>query len=742
MTRRYGSLFTESDGFHPDGVSAESRSYRLLLVDDDPNILAALRRVFHRENYDLLLAGSGQQALEILKSQPVEVVISDFKMPGMDGNQLLQIVREQWPHTIRILLTGHANPEVVMGSMKEGAVYRFTLKPWNDEDLRLTVAMALEQHEARQRRHGPLEAVEAGREISLERLHMAQRNRLPSLLHDKQHLTNRQLQRIQKEIQATGNSAIQLLLKHQWAEPRELYRLLKEQTLCEEIDLRDIEPDDSLLELVSLAECERQWILPVRLVQGRLHLAMADPLDTGLVEAIGAASGLEVRRLLCPIAQLKERLSELRCRYGSPEKNVARIEDPFDDLELLLDEQEVAGESLKDLLHHASEPPAVRLVNAFLVEGLNRGAREITLQPKRSCVAVRYRIDGVLRDVLEIPADQLLAVVSRLKIMAELDVSEQQTPQVGRMTVKAPMRIFELRVSTIPTALGEQVTIRVIPTNAEVMPLSRLGMPDAGRQRLIHACMGPLGMVLVVGPADSGRSTLLHALLKYTALPDGSYITIQQPQEFHNEVATQARINRELNCTSVGILDAAAAQGADAILIDDDQEPRLLAKAVQVAMTDAKILTSLRATSLANAFSRLRDCQVGPHELASSLEAVVLVRLVRKLCAHCREESNVAPTVCQALGERFAQHRGRWYRARGCSHCDGGYRGRTGLYEVVLMTDELRQAIASQATPWELQRLAAGGSRGTLLDDAFDKVTQGVTDAGEVLRVLGPQVSV
>ncbi|MDI5935164.1 ATPase, T2SS/T4P/T4SS family [Halomonas kalidii] len=734
MSRRYSTLFTDDA---PASSVDPARPYHLLFVDDDPGILSALRRVFHRENYALLFADSAEQALAILEENSVEVIISDFKMPGMDGNELLRIVRERWPQTLRIMLTGYANSEVVMGSMRDGAVYRFNLKPWNDDDLRLTVALALEQYEARRRKRtsSALSSPSPSAPPSLAEVSVAQRNQLPRFLHGRGLLNARQLQQLHKEMHASRAPAIRAIVDHGWVDAERVHALLRDEKLCEEIDLREVEIDPALFSITSLATCERQWVLPARLVDGRLDLAMADPLDRGLIEAIAVTTGHRIHPLLCEMDQLASKLKEVHDRHGWLQEvsEPAADEDPFEDIEILLDDRGGA-EGLEAILDSSVDPPAVRLVNAILLEALNLEAREVYLQPRLESVAVRYRVLGLLQDTIQIPSSLLVAVVSRIKVMAELDVAEQLAPQQGHLAVKTPMHIVDLAVSTFPTPHGEQVAIKLSPRNRPIPALGALGLSEDNRQRLVHACARPQGMILVAGPPDSGKSTLLHALLKHETLAGGHHVTIEPPQRFSHDTARN----------STDILDAAIAQGAEAILIDDQQDNEVLAKALRTAIADGKVLTAMRAISSADVFSRLLACRARPHEIASGLGAIVLQRLARKLCTHCREpvrleESTTDREACHALGGPFTQPPPLVYRPQGCLHCRQGFQGRIGIHEVILVTDELRCAIASDPNPWALQSLAREAWNATLLADAHDKVTRGVITTSDVLRVIGPR---
>src|SRR5690606_20346370 len=255
MAKRYASLFYGKEAGAPEAdATADQKKapYRLLLVDDEPNILASLRRVFQRENYELLFAHNGKEALAIMEKQPVELIMTDFMMPGMNGSELLSEVRERWPQTIRIMLTGHANTDAVMGSIKDGAVYRFILKPWNDDDIRLTIALALEQYELIQRTRAlEQENKKQNRDLeTITKLTATNRSQLGILPHKKGWLNPPQIQQLHREMQSYKAPVVRQLLKHEWVDFRKVFELLRDEMMCEDIDLREFLHDPSLRWLI------------------------------------------------------------------------------------------------------------------------------------------------------------------------------------------------------------------------------------------------------------------------------------------------------------------------------------------------------------------------------------------------------------------------------------------------------------------------------------------------------------
>lgn len=742
MSNRYASLFLGDAGTEPPNA-APPTPYRLLLVDDEANILAALRRVLQRENYQLHFARNAAEALALLENQPVELVISDFMMPGMNGSELLRRVRQQWPDTIRIMLTGHANTDAVMGSVQDGAVYRFILKPWNDDDLRLTIALAMEQYELlRRNRALEQENRQQHRDLdTLAKLGVTNRSQLAILLHKKGLLNTQQIQQLHKEMQAHKSSVLRQLLQHDWVPAQKIYQLLHDDLLFEEFDLREFQVDPSLLSLIPQAVCTRQLVLPLRVVNKRLRLAMADPLDQGLIDELGFVCGYSIHPLLCDAVQMQARLAELFGTPGQQLQDIATVvgtSDPYEGIEIILDDD--GSENLEELLGSSEDPPAIRLVNAIILEALRLRASDIHIHPRTKQVVVRYRIDGVLQDKIQVPNSLLMAVVSRIKVMAELDITERRRPQDGRITVKTPMRICDLRISTLPTINGEKVVMRVLERQSAAQSLEDLGLSPHNLERLMHVVSKPQGIVLATGPTGSGKTTTLYALLQHEASTEKNYVTIEDPVEFHVDLAGQVPVRERIGLSFASILRAILRQDPDVILLGEIRDEETADVAFHAALTGHLVFSTLHTNSAVATIARLLDLGLKPYVLASALEAIIAQRLVRRICLHCREEVEPPLESLKRLGADFSSNTTlRFYRGRGCSHCHLGYRGRIGIHEVLTLNDALRDAIIQGVGVTQLQTLARQQGMLTLLDDARDKLQQGLTTAEELLRLLGPQ---
>ncbi|MDP2795460.1 MAG: ATPase, T2SS/T4P/T4SS family [Sulfurisoma sp.] len=721
--------------------AAPSR-YRLLIVDDEPGVVKALTRAFRQENYEVVGAAGGEEGLKRLAEATTHLVISDYMMPGMNGANFLRAVKERSPDTIRIMLTGHADTGAVMGAINEGAVYKFILKPWDDDDLRVTVALALEQFDLVQKNRAlKQENAKKSKEISaLSRLAATNRSQLGFVLHKKNLITSAQLQELVRLQEMRKEPLVKLLLEKGWVSERAIRNVLKKDMLIEEVQLAEFQVDAAMAELIPRSFCNRQIVVPLKLEGRRLMLAMADPLDAGLVDDVRFTAGLELNVVTADVAAIRAKIAEL---YGE-EVDYKEMEaivgsnDPYEGIEIVIEDDEAAD--LEELLRGTEAPPAIRLVNATILEAIRLGASDIHIQPRTKSVVVRYRIDGVLIDKIHIPHQLLQTLVSRLKIMAELDISERRRPQDGRITVKTPLRIVDLRVSILPTINGEKVVMRILDRNSAVPDLASLGFSEADLPKIADIVAKPQGLILATGPTGSGKTTTLYSLLRHNATSEKNYVTIEDPVEYYLDMATQVLVREKIGLTFPLVLRAILRQDPNVLLLGEIRDNETAEVAFHAALTGHQVFSTLHTNSAVATIARLIDIGLKPYVAAAALEGIIAQRLVRRICPHCREEVPVDEKLCQRLGAAFSRPDLRVWKGRGCERCHGsGYSRRIGIYEVLAIDDVLRDLIGGGASILDIGRVARQQGLRTLAQDAADKVHAGETTLGEVLRVLGPQ---
>jgi type II secretory ATPase GspE/PulE/Tfp pilus assembly ATPase PilB-like protein/DNA-binding NarL/FixJ family response regulator len=734
-----GTLFT---GTPSETVASAPTRYRLLLIDDEPGVTKALTRVFRQENYDVVSAASGEEGLQRLAEATTHVVICDYMMPGMNGAYVLRAVKERSPDTIRIMLTGHADTGAVMGAINDGAVYKFILKPWDDNDLRVTVAIAIEQFDLiRKNRALKQDNDQKAKEISaLSRLAATNRSQLGIVLHKKNLLSSAQLQELVRLQERRKEPLIKLLVEKDWVSERVIRNVLKQDMLIDEIQLPEFPVDAALAELIPHSFCERQLVVPVRLDGHRLTLAMADPLDAGLLDDLRFTTGLELTAVTAELAAIHTRIGEL---YGDEVdfkdlETLVSSPDPYEGIEIVIEEDDAAN--LEELLRGTEEPPAIRMANAIILEAIRLGASDIHIQPRAKSVVVRLRIDGVLIDKIHIPHQLHQSLVSRLKIMAELDISERRRPQDGRITVKTPLRIVDLRVSTLPTINGEKVVMRILDRNSAVLDLIALGLSREDLAKVADMVAKPQGIILATGPTGSGKTTTLYSLLQHDATSDKNYVTIEDPVEYYLDMAGQVLVREKIGLTFPLVLRSILRQDPDVVLLGEIRDYETAEVAFHAALTGHQVFSTLHTNSAVATIARLFDLGLKPYVVAAALEGIVAQRLVRRICDHCREEVPVDARLRQRLGAAFNRDDLRTFKGKGCQHCNGtGYKRRIGLYEVLALDDNLRDRIGGGASVLDIGRVARQQGLRVLAHDAADKVLRGETTLEEVLRVLGPQ---
>ncbi len=741
---QYASLFTDKPpGDNEQPVEAPER-YQILLVDDEPNVLNALKRVFRQENYHIMTAGDADEALKILAGQEFQLMISDFKMPGMDGGELLRRVKQQYPETIRIMLTGHADSNAVMSAVKEGAVYKFILKPWNDDDLRITVGLALEQYDLIQRNKTLQQqnAKKAHEIDELSKLVVTNRSQLAIMLHKRNLLNDKQVQELYKIQQAKKIPTIKILLNKEWVSEKQIRDILKKDLLVDEVSLAEFQVDSAISSLIPHSFCKRQLVLPLRQENRRLLLVMADPMDMGLIDDLRFTIGLEIQAVMANAAEIEEKIAEV---YGDEEIDFNDLEtlvsstDPFEAIEIIIDDDDDL--TLEELLHGSDEPPAIRLVNAIILEAIRHQASDIHIHPRTKSVVVRYRADGILSDKIQIPHSLHMSLVSRIKVMAELDITERRRPQDGRITVKTPMRIIDLRISTLPTINGEKVVMRLLDRNSAVQEVNQLGLAADDFKRVVNVIKKPQGIILATGPTGSGKTTTLYSLLQHHATSEKNYVTIEDPVEYYLDMAGQVMIKEKVGLDFATVLRAILRQDPDVILLGEIRDFETAEVAFNGALTGHLVFSTLHTNSAVASIARLLDLGLKPYIISSAVEAIIAQRLVRKICETCKEPITVQVETLYQLGPLFENKKPETFHGAGCKKCNHtGYSGRIGIYEILVPGAELKNLIAAGANIGDLTEAVIQQGINTMLHDAYKKVDCDITTVDEVLRVLGPQV--
>jgi general secretion pathway protein E len=471
--------------------------------------------------------------------------------------------------------------------------------------------------------------------------------------------------------------------------------------------------------------------LPVREDADELVLAMADPTDTYAIDAFAMVTGRRVQPMVAVPGELDAALERL---YGAGKSAMGQI--VGDDVEMRGDELSFDADvqQLKDL---ASEAPVIRLVSLLITNALAARASDIHIEPFENRLVVRYRIDGVLHEIETPPRRLSAAVISRVKILANLDIAERRLPQDGRIRLRVQGKEIDLRVSTVPTMHGESVVMRILDKGGVALDFHKLGFLDDTLARFMQALKQPNGILLVTGPTGSGKTTTLYTALDELNKPDVKILTVEDPVEYQMPGINQIQVKPQIDLTFANALRSIVRQDPDVIMIGEIRDLETAQIAVQSALTGHLVLSTVHTNDAPGTVNRLLDMGVEDYLLTSTVVGIEAQRLVRTLCPHCKEAYTALPEMVEHTGiAKFAKGGPvTLWHARGCSYCaNTGYTGRISIIEVMPMTDGMRTLIMKHATATELKAEAVRGGMLTMYEDGLRKAVAGVTTIEEVLR--------
>jgi len=471
----------------------------------------------------------------------------------------------------------------------------------------------------------------------------------------------------------------------------------------------------------------RARALPLDATDGAVVLAMADPLDGYTVDAVRLAAERDVEVRIGVAGEIGEALDRL---YGGPEETIGEI---FDGTEFNTTEEDVAR--LRDM---ASEAPVVRLVGHLINRAAEMGASDIHIEPFEHALKVRYRIDGVLTEMDAPPLALRPAIASRIKLMARLNIAESRLPQDGRIQVQVQGRQIDLRVSTVPTLYGESIVLRLLDRDAVALDLDALGFSGPVLDAYLRVLDVPTGILLVTGPTGSGKTTTLYSSLVRLNSGDRKIMTVEDPVEYHLDGVNQVQVRPQIGLAFADALRSLLRQDPDVMMVGEIRDLETAEIAIQAALTGHKVLSTLHTNDSASTVSRLLDMGVEDYLLTSTVNGIVAQRLVRRICEACKAPREVLPEIIDELGLRaiLADLPPAFAAGAGCPACNGtGYRGRTGIVEVLAMSDPVRKAVVRRADARDIQRAAIEAGMRTMYEDGMVKAAGGITTLEEVLRV-------
>jgi type IV pilus assembly protein PilB len=490
------------------------------------------------------------------------------------------------------------------------------------------------------------------------------------------------------------------------------------------VDLDKVDISMDCIDLVPGEVATKFQVLPISR-RGRVMLmAMANPSNIFAIDDIKFITGLDVQPAVAGEMAIKKAIDKF---YATTDSLASIMEGIEDDIELVeeSDDDDITGAE-------GQNAPVVKLVNTLLAEAVRMGASDIHIEPYEKNMRVRYRIDGVLHEVMEPPIKLRNAIISRLKIMSELDIAERRIPQDGRIKLKIGDKKVDLRVSTLPCIFGEKVVMRILDKGNLNLDLADFGMEEKAIRDIYHAIAQPFGMVLVTGPTGSGKTTTLYSCLSKLNNPDLNIMTAEDPVEYNIDGINQVQVRDEVGLTFAAALKAFLRQDPNIVMVGEIRDLETGGIATKAALTGHLVLSTLHTNDAPSTINRMIDMGIEPFLVASSTVLIMAQRLVRRICKNCKEEVMLSDDALKDVGMEPGSPT---FRGKGCDKCGGtGYAGRQGLYEVMPITPELRELILDRASTTEIRHLARRQGMLTLRDDGLIKVKKGITTIEEVLR--------
>ena len=537
------------------------------------------------------------------------------------------------------------------------------------------------------------------------------------------------LVRIDELLSKNGESFEEILIKSRVLDEKEILEVLSEfyeypYTLT--ISEREIDPE--LVKTLPISFAKKFRLIPFQRKNGKVMIILAPPLDLYALDEIRSLFGCEIEPVLALNHVVLESINRV---YERGKEMTEGIEDDSTGI------TEYDLQEPKDLLEAEDEAPIIRFVNSLLFQAVKEKASDIHLECFEKELSVRFRKDGILHEITSVPKKLQASIISRVKIMAELDIAEKRKPQDGRIRVKVAGRDVDVRISTVPTTWGESVVMRILDRSSVLLTLEDLGLAGEKLHTFEGLILRPHGIILVTGPTGSGKTTSLYAGLERINSPDKKIITVEDPVEYQIQGINQIQVNPKVNLTFANGLRSILRQDPDVILVGEIRDRETADIAIHASLTGHLVFSTLHTNDSASAITRLIDMEIEPFLVASSLMAVIAQRLLRFLCNSCKEPYEPYDDELLKIGiDRKQLRDGVLYRAKGCDKCfNMGYSGRTGIFEMLLINDDIRNLTLSQVDSTKIKRKAMEHGMTSLRMDGAEKVARGLTSVDEVMRV-------
>jgi type IV pilus assembly protein PilB len=506
----------------------------------------------------------------------------------------------------------------------------------------------------------------------------------------------------------------------------DLVRALAEQVGLEFVDLNDYNIDPTATTLLPDTLARRYRAIPIGERDGKLLVAMSDPANVYALDDIRAITNRDVQPVVATASDVEQAISKFAHMDGQVEALASQAADAIEG-----DDQQIEAA--------LEEAPIVKLVTAIMTQAVGDRASDVHIEPTEKDVRIRFRVDGVLHEVMHSPKNIQGGLISRLKVMADLNIAEKRVPQDGRISMRVGGKQLDLRVATLPTVFGEKVVIRILDKSNALLRLEDLGFLEESYKRFEVSFRKPYGAILVTGPTGSGKSTTMYATLNILNQEDRNIITVEDPVEYRMNGVNQMQTNPKAGLTFASALRSILRADPDIVLIGEIRDKETATIAIEAALTGHLVLSSLHTNDAASAISRLTEMEVETFLVASAIDCVIAQRLARKLCDKCKEAYEPEQTELFEAGypEWLWGDITQLYRPAGCQSCSNtGYRGRIGLYEVMPMTEEIERLVVERSSSEQIKAVAVEQGMITLREDGLTKTRMGLTSIEEVARVV------
>ena len=538
-----------------------------------------------------------------------------------------------------------------------------------------------------------------------------------------------QLRKALAEQKASGMRLGYTLVKLGFVEETEITKMLARQYRMPAVDLSRFEVDPKILKLIPGDIAAKHSVLPLKREGRTLTIAIADPNNVTAIEDIKFITRCDIFPVIAGEYTLRNAIDKYYQQSDAQLQNLLKSVEAEDDLEVV-EEQTDEDVKKEDL---ADDAPVVKLINGILADAVQRGASDIHIECFEHDLRVRYRVDGALQEVMKPPVKWRAALISRVKIMAALNIAERRVPQDGRIKLKMGTRVIDYRVSTLPTLFGEKIVLRILDKGNLTLDLAKFGFEPKAEGDLMKAILNPYGMVLVTGPTGSGKTTTLYSALSKINTIDVNIMTAEDPVEYNLMGINQVLVRNEVGMTFAAALKAFLRQDPNIIMVGEIRDLETGSIGIKAALTGHLVLSTLHTNDAPSTITRMVDMGIEPFNVASAVNLIVAQRLVRRICKDCKAEHNYTDEEMHAFG--ITRDQGPFFKGQGCDTCNGtGYKGRQGLYEVMALSSPLRRAILKGASTEELREIAVSEGMLTLRMDGMVKVKKGITTLEEVVK--------